>query len=269
MVAMDLGMQLLGKRSSDGGTQAENAEGAASAAKHRKHGGKGGAAASGNRGGAGNIDKLVMDIGRLALHASREAAMVKGIVSKVLVFSKKEDSVGLNLFNEMKAISANYTKEAKKMSKEEKAQYVSPHVFVWQGYLEWFKEKYSSMGAANKINEYLEGLNKEMEQHIEQAIKIKILNKDEPEAVTAAKQKCMRDLVADKTRLFKVAKCYDTTKAKIEFASQDIPTQVIYNYTVGILKQEMGAQEKAGQAPKSELERRVEKQVYKQNSNED
>eukprot|EP00929_Paragymnodinium_shiwhaense_P075620 TRINITY_DN38682_c0_g1_i1.p2 TRINITY_DN38682_c0_g1~~TRINITY_DN38682_c0_g1_i1.p2 ORF type:complete len:322 (-),score=80.49 TRINITY_DN38682_c0_g1_i1:869-1741(-) len=250
---MDLGLGLLtGKRQAEaqGGAQAKTSK--QDRDKDKK--------VNKEKGG----DKLVQDIGRLALHASREVALVKGTITRVLIFDKTDGTKGQELFTQMKNISQAYTKTVAGLSQTERADYVSPHVFVWQDFLEWAKKEF---GMEKQVGEYYKYMSLQVEAKLNHLVVTKQVDKTKEEEVTGVKQKLSRQEVAELTRIFKVAKCYDTTKGKIEFCAFDKPTKDLFSLIADQMKLHLNCKEKVGQAPKTELERRVERQVYSEASN--
>eukprot|EP00929_Paragymnodinium_shiwhaense_P079517 TRINITY_DN41408_c0_g1_i1.p2 TRINITY_DN41408_c0_g1~~TRINITY_DN41408_c0_g1_i1.p2 ORF type:complete len:249 (-),score=65.04 TRINITY_DN41408_c0_g1_i1:81-827(-) len=239
---MDLGL----KRIAD--TEADVKE--ETATKHAKKGDKGGKGAKGSKAAVDDeLAKLIKSTARLALGTARDTAALKACVVRTIVFERDKAAA---IVDEIKKTTTQYSQTVKAMKAEEKADFSSPHVFVWHTLINTLSEKTKSKECEKHVHSLSEHL-----KHLKTRGE-KLAQETFPADPQNHVIESVRDVIAEEVTLCRLHKCWNPTLMKLEMsAAVGSNAAQALSAVAYILAAEAKGKLKSGPQPKSDSERKV------------
>ena len=195
--------------------------------------------------------RIITLIGKLSLGTARETAMIKSAILQVCLFDKQPTNKALPKLEEAaKAATAAYAAKAKTLSQPEKATFGSPHIFAWAEFCK------STLMAAQMLK--LAQPAATIEAHIldieTKAAKLVADTNGKMELAAAA-----REETQNQVKVFRIQKCWNKELARLEMnTTYGTTAEKAGDAILTVLKSAYGGVMKKSQAPKSDLERRLQ-----------
>eukprot|EP00929_Paragymnodinium_shiwhaense_P072226 TRINITY_DN36657_c0_g1_i1.p1 TRINITY_DN36657_c0_g1~~TRINITY_DN36657_c0_g1_i1.p1 ORF type:complete len:212 (+),score=53.92 TRINITY_DN36657_c0_g1_i1:171-806(+) len=155
-----------------------------------------------------DLGTMIAAVSRLALSNARDVAMVSSAVLVTVTFSKEKGEQLINLVKEVQRLCFQKSKES---SPTERADMLSPHLYVWPECVRFLSLKCSEESKAL------------IQEHNVQ------LKKRQDFLGTAAKmstEKALLTAIGEVVKVVRMSKCYDPTKWKFQIHVEGHPEPV-------------------------------------------
>eukprot|EP00929_Paragymnodinium_shiwhaense_P075176 TRINITY_DN3842_c1_g1_i1.p2 TRINITY_DN3842_c1_g1~~TRINITY_DN3842_c1_g1_i1.p2 ORF type:complete len:288 (+),score=66.45 TRINITY_DN3842_c1_g1_i1:195-1058(+) len=184
---------------------------------------------------------------RLALQTAREVSLLRSGLLRAMVFKREggaEEIVALS----KATTTAFFEKVTSTEGKLAKAKLLTAHVYVWLGLLAWMEKNIES---------------KETVQAHWEALKADAtLLFEECPMVSGDKELALRLAVAEVVPVIRFKTCFEEGMSRVEIRTEG-HAKPVQKVLLHHLMQKAGGVLKVGSAPKSDLERRLEKLVHR------
>ena len=190
---------------------------------------------------------LIVLVAKLALGSAREVAMIKSIVLIVFTFEKAAVQA---MVDGIKMTTTQYTAAVKQLPQGQKGSLGSPHLFVFDTFIQSIKGLCASLHMETllpPILRYEEEINKKVAQL-------------EADGTPGDKAAWKRMAVQSQVRVFRVIRCWNQDLLRVEANFVDgVPALSAFEAAMTLLTKVAKGSRKTSQAPKGDLERKISK----------
>eukprot|EP00929_Paragymnodinium_shiwhaense_P038587 TRINITY_DN20376_c0_g1_i3.p2 TRINITY_DN20376_c0_g1~~TRINITY_DN20376_c0_g1_i3.p2 ORF type:complete len:278 (+),score=78.13 TRINITY_DN20376_c0_g1_i3:72-905(+) len=217
------------------------------------------AAASKQRGQPGRqLDKnelqgLLLQVAQLTLHNETEVKQVRSLLIHTVLSSK--EGLGEQVVHRTKDTITTYLAHVKGLQHKERQDFSGPHIFVWQELVCVLSEhagKAEDVVSQKAHKHHLEVLESKAQQKL----------KDGAKDLAEARRRVLENMV----HTCRVNKCWNPTRAKVEFAITDPEAASIMEIMISQLVKNADGERKGGAPPKSDLHRKIAKVLSSHNN---
>eukprot|EP00929_Paragymnodinium_shiwhaense_P095827 TRINITY_DN5713_c1_g2_i1.p2 TRINITY_DN5713_c1_g2~~TRINITY_DN5713_c1_g2_i1.p2 ORF type:complete len:287 (-),score=62.78 TRINITY_DN5713_c1_g2_i1:1183-2043(-) len=184
---------------------------------------------------------------KLTLQTAREVSFLRGGLVKTMLFKREggaEEIVALS----KETTTAFFEKVSNTEGKVEKAKLLTAHVYVWLELLAWMEKSLENKG--------------EVSAHWEKLKADATLLFEECPMVAGDKELALRLAVAEVVPVIRFKTCFEEGMSRIEIRTEG-HAKPVQKVLLHHLMRKAGGVIKAGSAPKSDLERKLQKLVHR------
>eukprot|EP00929_Paragymnodinium_shiwhaense_P088813 TRINITY_DN49121_c0_g1_i1.p2 TRINITY_DN49121_c0_g1~~TRINITY_DN49121_c0_g1_i1.p2 ORF type:complete len:259 (-),score=103.25 TRINITY_DN49121_c0_g1_i1:636-1412(-) len=195
-------------------------------------------------------NELTELVARLTLTQAKELAQVKAAVTYTVTFSK-EAQLGKELMENVKATMITFTEQSKNGTPAKRLELGSPHVFAWlvlyENVLEVAKAKKYELQV-----QQLEEFGKFIKDRQTEVLK---------EGDIKDPDIALRRVVAAYVRSCRLSKCFNPALSKLEISVSNEVAVRAKDAVIYVLEKMAEGTLRMGQAPRTDLERRIQKLI--------
>eukprot|EP00929_Paragymnodinium_shiwhaense_P087031 TRINITY_DN47356_c0_g1_i1.p2 TRINITY_DN47356_c0_g1~~TRINITY_DN47356_c0_g1_i1.p2 ORF type:complete len:289 (+),score=95.51 TRINITY_DN47356_c0_g1_i1:84-950(+) len=237
------------------------------ATKGRSRGGGAAASSGGSSSSSGQDATLLALVSKLALGNCRDISAIKNILYATLLVDRDNQYIKLVLDGAKEKTEAYY-QSVKELTPEEKKESGSPHAMAWLGLvaglaqgLQLAQKQEHKAGKEAWVKKAMEDLTEHMQdlkQKAELVMQLSATAKEE-EGYDTKFGYAMRGIVAQQVKVSRVSKTWNPKQARVELhcasgTTSELVQKALISYMVNL----GAASLKTTQAPKGDLERRIE-----------
>eukprot|EP00929_Paragymnodinium_shiwhaense_P067900 TRINITY_DN34134_c0_g1_i1.p1 TRINITY_DN34134_c0_g1~~TRINITY_DN34134_c0_g1_i1.p1 ORF type:complete len:263 (+),score=89.69 TRINITY_DN34134_c0_g1_i1:121-909(+) len=247
---------MVGKRSSE----EPSSQGAT---KHGQKGDKGKGSSNSSGASAKEIQQLgnlVTLIGKLTLQGAREIATLKAILVRTII-SPKEEELNANMVDKVKEATQGYYEATKGLPNSQRKDYRPPHSMAWLALCNYLLESKGLLGEV-KAKEIENLVQEHVKQVKQQAMELGKATGVKVEGEGPELGRLCRHVIADTVKVCKVSKTFNPKDGRLEI--QAMANTAAYRVTmeiVGLIIVHSKGQLKNSQAPRNDLERRIQAMI--------
>eukprot|EP00929_Paragymnodinium_shiwhaense_P056916 TRINITY_DN28491_c0_g1_i1.p2 TRINITY_DN28491_c0_g1~~TRINITY_DN28491_c0_g1_i1.p2 ORF type:complete len:262 (+),score=89.82 TRINITY_DN28491_c0_g1_i1:1248-2033(+) len=198
-----------------------------------------------------SLQDLLVQVAKLALGSAREVAVIRSVVMKVATFEKEASKIP----DIVKQETAGYTAEVRALEPKDKEDFGPPHPFIWHALMKFLGAIQAQEGPKYPA----------CHAHV---VQVHEEAKKNQAALPEEAQKDigwhMREIYAQHVKVLRVRRTWNAKIMKLEMAvSEEILVTKAATELMDYLKKEARAKIRVGAAPKTEVERKVQKLLEK------